>query len=57
MCACDEGPQLCDRHKADEDRHDWEAFEEAQDRRDLLNALCGVSEPWHDLDSEGMCAR
>lgn len=26
------------------------------DRRDLLDALCGASSPWHDLDSEGIPA-
>jgi hypothetical protein len=24
--------------------------------RDFTDALCGVSEPWHDLDSEGFPA-
>ena len=56
MCACDEGPQLCVKHADEEERDEQQAFWTAQDRRDYLNALCGISEPWHDLDSEGMCA-
>jgi hypothetical protein len=39
----------------DDDRYDvgdWEP----QDRRDFLDAIAGASDPWHDLDSEGLVA-
>ena len=56
MCACDEGRGLCTRHAAEEEAQARTDYLNAQDRRDYLNALCGCSEPWHDLDSEGFCA-
>lgn len=33
-----------------------EAQAKVQDRIDYLDATCGASSPWTDLDSEGMCA-
>ena len=48
-------PDAYDRQRddADFDRGTAQPFD-PNDRRDFLNAICGVSEPWHDLDPEGV---
>jgi hypothetical protein len=46
VCACDIG-YTCPRCAAEPE---WTP----QDERDWLDAVCGVSTPWHDLDSEAV---
>jgi hypothetical protein len=48
-------PDAYDRTRDDED-FDRGTGKDTDDRIVFLDALSGVSEPWHDLDSEGFPA-
>jgi hypothetical protein len=48
-------PDAYDRQRDDDD-FERGTGRETDDRIVFLDALCGVSEPWHDLDSEGFPA-